>query len=98
MNRGAAETRAERSAAMGDPGQVSVRIPRLDAEKQAVYIDEEFLPQVGRYAGTTWNVDLSEYQDGITLSLARMLERVNEEARWRGCCVRFSGVCPPVLH
>ena len=81
-----------------DPAHPRVRIPRLDAERQGLYVEEEFLPQVGRYSGTTWVVDLSEYQDGITLSLARMLERLNEEARRRGCSLQFYGTPPAAAH
>jgi hypothetical protein len=72
--------------------RISVRIPRLETETLGGFFDDELLPQVDRYRGTTWVVDLSEYEDGMTLCLAETLARLGEEARWRGCAVTFSGI------
>lgn len=92
MNAGTRETCGGAVAVSVGCEQICMRIPRLETETLRGFIDDEILPQVDRYRGTTWAVDLSEYEDGLTLSLAEMLARLGEEARWRGCMVTFSGV------
>ena len=81
-----------------DRERINVRIPRLETEMFGSFIDDELLPRVDRFRGTSWAVDLSEYEDGLTLSLARMLERLGEEARRRGCMVTFSGISDNPIH
>ena len=85
-------TGTDEAAFSADGEKIMVRIPRLDADAPGNFVDEAFLPRVNLNSGSTWIVDLSEYSDGITLSLAEMLARLNEEARGRGCVIRFSGM------
>ena len=71
-----------------------VRIPRGDSEGQRLFMEEELLPSVVGHSETSWVIDLSEYQDGVTLAFAGTLANFREEARLRGCEVKYKGLIP----
>ncbi len=74
------------------PEWTEVRIPRAETEEQHSSLEEELLSYLDRHSATTWAIDLSEHVGGVTLALAGMLARFREEARRRGCEVRYSGL------
>ena len=99
MNRDTRESAADGFKISIDHKHANVRIPHLEGDAQVDFVDDEFLPRVDCRGVDTWVIDLSEYEDGLTLPLAGVLIRLGEEARSRGCAVRFSGVCPvPALQ
>ncbi len=92
MNVGATETRIGGPAVSIGCDRINMRIPFVEAGAEGGFIDEELLPRVGQYFGTTWVIDLSEYEGGLTLSAVGILVRLGEEARCRKCAVMYSGL------
>jgi hypothetical protein len=92
MNGDFQNTTAGGLAVVADRERISMLIPLLEADMHGGYIEEELLPKIGRYRGITWTVDLSAYEEGLTLSLAGLLAHLHEEAHGRGCVLTFVGL------
>ena len=69
-----------------------MRIPRLEAEEQRLFVEEQLLSRVDRDLDGAWVIDLSEHAGGATLALAGMLVSFREKAWRRDCDVKFTGL------